>query len=354
MSLDSLWKTIKEIIGTPIQHPKQYVLILLCALILVIFLPVQQDVDDWSLNTAGMWDDMLQMYDNENRVYPPWGLILLIPFYLMHIEGARFLSVLIAACLVKKQRLPFYTFFLILFSPYFLYTMYLSNMDILVIVFPLLLWDYAERKKWQWVGRGSSLSLLLLKPQTTFLMLIYLLWNQRKQWKSLLLPLSVVAMITVPVSLIGSPPLIMQWIHNITHPSQQNQIYWTENNISLSNHLSVPISIMILGLITMIVVLIFYSRKQSWQKTQITAGLLMISMLLSPYTSRQSVTAGLVFVPSTTSLLLQYGLLPLMMVIPDHERSYESLIILCVFTVSVLFSNAKENKHNTEMNSHEP
>ena len=341
MSPNSLLRGLKHMFFTPIEHWNQYLLILLLAVIVAISLPVHE-VNDWTLNSAGLWDDVLHGYDNENRVYPPWAILLLLPFYWMRVEGVRFFSTLVIAWLVKNRQWPFYQFFFLFFSPYFLFTLLLSNMDILVLVFPVLLWETAEEKSWQGLGRGISLSILLLKPQAAVLIWLYFLWQNRRDWRSLLLPLGIVGGITIPVSLIGSPPLLLQWVDNITHPSPQNQAYWADNNISLVNHLSPLWGIVVLGLVVSGLILLYRYKHFSWQKNEIVAGLLMLSMQISPYTSRQSVVAGLVFVPSLPSFLLQYCMLPLMRLVPIHQRSRESLIILVIFVFSILFFRPKQ------------
>jgi hypothetical protein len=208
-------------------------------------------------------------------------------------------------------------------------------MDILVIVFPIVLWQASEKKGWQWLGRGVALSLLLLKPQSAWLLWFFLIWQNRKTWKSLIAPLGIVALITVPISLLGSPPLFIQWLYNITNPSPQNQGYWLDNNVSLTNHLSLVISLLVVGLIATGIFWLYHRRGLVWHASQTTAVLMMVSMLISPYTSRQSVIAGLAFVPSSPSLVLQWLLVPLMRFIPWDQRSTESLIITVIYALSV-------------------
>jgi hypothetical protein len=64
-----------------------------------IFAP-QYHYNDWARNTEGLHDG-LAVYENENAVYPPWGLILLWPYYLLTSPGSRVASVLVVAILAS-------------------------------------------------------------------------------------------------------------------------------------------------------------------------------------------------------------------------------------------------------------
>ena len=305
--LQSTVLLMKNLFLTPVSDQRQKLLILLVA-VLFIFMPAQPTGNDWQINTEGLWDDLLHTYDNPDRVYPPWGLILLIPFYLMHIGGVRFLSVLVIGWLVKRRNWTIAIFFTIVFSPYFLNTMYLVNMDIFVLVFPILLWEFCEDKKWAWVGRGLALALLLLKPQAAILIWMYLIWQNRKQWQALVPSLAAVGIITLPISLVGSPPLIFQWLENISNPSTRNIYFWTINNVSLTAYYSPFIAVTIVTVLAGILIWLYRKKHLNWDHNAITASLLMISMLLSPYASQQSVSASFAFVPSIGLTLVQYFL----------------------------------------------
>lgn len=268
---------------------------------------IQKVPNDWDLNTKGFWANFPQTYlNNQNFVYPPWGLILLLPYYLIRAEGARVLSVLTIGWLIQRRKWPLFLFFVIVFSPHFLLTMQLSSMDILVILLPLLIWEFSYEKRWESIARGFSLSLLLVKPQCTVLILIYLLWTTRKKWKKILVELAIVGVVTIPISLIGSPPLLIQWLTNIVHPSLQNQYYWTVNNISLTSRYGLLFS---LGFIIFVSVTVFFLVKAkfiSWKRDQIISSLLLVSMYLLPYTSQQSFSSGLAFIPSWPGFFVQW------------------------------------------------
>src|SRR5512135_923182 len=119
---------IKDLFFSPVQNGRQIMILVLVAFLL-IFLP-QQAINDWDLNTRGFWSDLPNTYANPNRVYPPWGLILMIPYYLMGVEGARFLSVIVIGLLVIRRGWSLSRFLAIVLSPYFFWTLAMSNMDV--------------------------------------------------------------------------------------------------------------------------------------------------------------------------------------------------------------------------------
>ena len=344
--LNRTFDTVKRLLLSTPNTLIQFLIILVMGL-LYIWIPQKPPID-WDLNTKGFWSNIPQTYlSNRNFVYPPWGLILMLPYYAIHAAGARVLSVLTIGWLTHAQKWPFSLFFAIILSPYFMLTMTKSSMDILVIVFPILMWEYAKGKRWESIARGISLSVLLLKPQGTILILVYLLWTERKEWKNILVQLGIVALFTVPISLIGSPPLLLQWLNNVIHPSSQNQYYWSVNNISLTAKFGLFISLGILFATVLIVFLLFKVGLISWKIEQTISSLLLFSMYLSPYTSQQSISSGLALIPSWPGFLVQWlciGVGTLTFV----SKSYFLLISFFVGFFSILlFSNSK---HNTKMN----
>lgn len=294
---------LNELFLSPIDNFSKYFIIIYVAVIYIFFMP-QHVPTDWELNTVGFWSDIPHTYKNPNFVYPPWGLILMLPYKLMHAAGARFFSVLVVGWLSVRQKWSLLKFFSVVLSPYFIFTMSYSNMDILVLVLPILLWEAVARTRWQNIGRGLALSILLLKPQGAVLIWLYLIWKSRKTWKELIIPLGMVALVTIPVSLLGSPPLIIQWINNILHPSNQNLGYWSANNISLTSKFTLPGAILILVSVSFILMLFVKFKKINWTNNHTSSSLLFISMFLSPYTSQQSVSAALTFIPSWGAVLL--------------------------------------------------
>jgi hypothetical protein len=260
---------------------------------------------DWDLNTIGFWSNFPNTYVNPNFVYPPWGLILMAPYQLMQAEGARFFSVLVIGWLVHQQKWPLSKFFAVVLSPYFIVAMLKSNMDILVLVLPILLWRRVEGTRWQNIGWGLALSLLLLKPQGALFIWLYLFWISRKRYKEFFLPLIIVALVCIPISLIGSPPLIIQWLSNIMHPSPQNSYYWSINNVSLTYKFTLPGAFLILICASLILIPIFRYTKLEWTNNRTISALLFISMFSSPYTSQQSISSALAFVPSWAANVVQ-------------------------------------------------
>jgi hypothetical protein len=294
--------TVKELFITPIDNYRKSFIILYVA---VIFIFVPQDLPtDWDLNTVGFWSDIPRTFKNPSFVYPPWGLILMLPYKFMRAEGVKFFSVLVVGWLAIRQKWSLLKFFAIVLSPYFLVTMFKSNMDIFVFVLPILLWEAAVGTRWQNIGRGSALSILLLKPQGAVFIWFYLIWNSREKWKELIIPFITVALVTIPVSLFGTPSLITQWLHNVTQPSEQNQLYWSSNNISLATRYTLPGAVLILISVSLILLLLVRLRKIVWSSNHTIASLLIMSMFLSPYASQQSISPALAFVPSWRAVVM--------------------------------------------------
>ena len=91
--LHSFIQQFKKFFTTPIASRQQLGVILLLAF-LYIFLPQMSPVD-WDLYLENFWAAGLNLYADAKVVYPPWGLILMMPYYLMRAEGARMFSVLV-------------------------------------------------------------------------------------------------------------------------------------------------------------------------------------------------------------------------------------------------------------------
>lgn len=102
----------------PLQSWKQWLLVVLVGT-LFVFMPLCPPPNDWVLNTNGLWKSpLVTIYQNQNRVYPPWAIYLLLPLYFLGVEGIRFISVMTIAWLTKIRQWSFYTFFLTVLSPY--------------------------------------------------------------------------------------------------------------------------------------------------------------------------------------------------------------------------------------------
>lgn len=298
--------SMKAVFLCPITTRKHMFFIFIIAC-LTMLMPSVPEINDWELNTNGLWNDPLHIYENENRVYPPWAIILMIPFYWIHIPGTRLFSTLILAWLAKKNNWTILTFLIMILSPYYIYSLYLCNIDIFVIVLPILLWDLNHSPMVSWVAKGIALPLMLLKPQATFLVIIYLFWTHRNKPLELSIASLIAAIIMIPISFAGSPPLLTQWIDNITHPSPQNTFFWESNNISLTAQFSLMPSALMVLTAAFLIVLWVKHKKLPWSRPQSLSSFLFASILLSPYASQQSVSAAYSFTPSIWCVLFQYA-----------------------------------------------
>lgn len=336
---------LKQLFITPIASRQQFGVILTLAT-LYLFIPQMSPVD-WDLNTKDFWAAGLNVYADPSKVYPPWGLILMVPYYLMRAEGARLFSVLVIGWLSYRRRWSLAMFFAIVLSPFFLVTMSKSNMDILVLVFPVLLWETVQGTRWQTVGRGLALSILLLKPQGAILIWLYLLWTSREEWQGLIKPLLVVALFVIPISIIGSPPLILQWLNNLVNTTPQNAYYWSVNNISLSSYLS-PLSAVVVLIILFALLLVAMRLKgKHWSNGHTIASLLLVSMFLSPYTSQQSFSSALAYIPSWGSFFVQ----SLVLIVSFRFFDYWDFIPLLILTIglaSLYFHQPRSTRDDTQ------
>jgi len=251
-------------------------------------------------------------------------------------------SVLVIGWLSYQRSWSLSRFFAIVLSPFFLVTMSKSNLDILVLVFPILLWEIAQGTRWQTIGRGFALSILLLKPQGAVLIWIYLLWTARDDWYGLVKPLLIVALLVIPISIIGSPPLILQWMNNLLHPSPQNEFYWSINNLSLSRYLS-PLNALLVVTVSFSTLFGFmkWGRRQ-WSSGHTLASLLLVSMFLSPYASQQSFSSALAFIPSWASFFTQSLVLFVSFKVLNYWENIP-LLILLIGLVSLYFYQPTKN-----------
>ena len=301
--LHSFGQQIKDLFTSPIASRQQMGVILFLAL-LYIFIPQRSPVD-WNLYNENFWSVGLNAYHDQSTVSPPWAFIVMLPYYLMRAEGARVFSVLVIGALSYQRSWSLSKFLAIVLSPFFLVTMTKSNLDILVLVFPILLWEIAQGTKWQTIGRGFALSILLLKPQGAVLIWVYLLWTGRDDLFGLFKPLLIVALMVIPISAIGSPPLILQWLNNLLHPSPQNEFYWSINNLSLSSYFS-PLNALSLVIVSFSTLFSFMKwKRRHWSSGHTLASLMLVSMFLSPYASQQSFSSALAFIPSWASFFTQ-------------------------------------------------
>jgi hypothetical protein len=295
-------KTLAAIFRQPIGNLRSLGFVLITAIVVVFMLEVPPG--DWYLNAQPITTG-LAIYENPNYVYPPWSLLLFWPYYLLHVQGTRIAFVLILAFLAHRSGWSLGRFMAIIFCPIFLYSVGYTNIDLLVLTLPLVLWDTVREKSWAWLVWGLLLAVMLLKPQGAILVILYLFWQERQRWRELLYAVSLSSLILLPMSLLGSPPLLVQWLDNIMHPSEQNQLFWRINNLSLSQQFGFPIAALILLLGFGLLFALMRWRGKTWTKQHTWAGLLAVSSFLSPYMSLQSTIALFAFIPSWPSLGLQ-------------------------------------------------
>lgn len=341
--LKNLSHSFKLIFLTPVSTLPQKLIIIFVA---VLFAFMHDNLPlDWDLNTTGFWANFPNTYDNENFVYPPWGMILMLPYRWMHPEGARFLSVLVIGALVMQKKWNLSTFFAIALSPYFVGTLGKSAFDILVLVFPIYLWEQSSGKKWQTPARGLAISLTLLKPQAAIFIWIYYFYKERRNWRSLIWPLAIVSLIVIPISLIGSPPLFLQWVDNLRHPSQDNLFYWSINNFSLTSKFTLFGAAAIL--LTTAFLLFFLVKKKviTWSENMTQAAILYASMGISPYTSQQSISSSLAFVPSWFLVGLQVVHYYCFLNIPGY-RQYLPIAVLLLVSAGIIFFKNRNGEIN--------
>lgn len=293
---------IRQIFSQPITDIRS--LLLLALLLLVVVLMPEIPPGDWNLNAKPLTTG-LQLYENPNYVFPPWVLLLFWPYYFANVIGTRIAFVLSAAFLAYRRSWSVGRFMLIVLCPIFLYSVAFNNVDLLVLALPLVLWDFVREKQWAWIAWGILFAVMLLKPQGALIAIPYLLWQERQRWPELVRAISLTSLIILPISLVGSPPLLLQWLDNIRFPSAQNQLYWGENNLSLNTKFgfSIALALITLGIVSLYSLMRW--RGKTWAKHHTWGTLIFVSMFLAPYASSQSMIAPFAFVPSWQAYLLQ-------------------------------------------------
>lgn len=301
-------RTIAALLTTPVDSIYHWGVIIVVALVFV-WIPQVEPPNDWARNTAGLVNG-LNLYQDPGFVYPPWCLILLWPYRLITAPGSRIASVLVVGWLTAQREWTLLRFGAIVASPFFLWTMVISNVDVLALLLPVVLWKASEGKSWQWLGWSISLLILLIKPQGGLVILLYLVWEHRDQAKSLIVPLVAVALTVVPISLLGRPPLILQWLDNIlVNPSNENLYFRSINNVSLTDHVGLIAGVGLVAVAMGGVYVLFRLRARTWTENHKCSSLFLLSMLLGPYSSNQGMIVPLALVPTWWSVAIQYALL---------------------------------------------
>src|SRR5690606_5563733 len=117
----------------------------------------------------------------------------------------------------------------------------------------------------------------------------------------------ITALLTLPISLMGSPPLLLQWLDNIRNPSAINIERWGANSVSLGGILGFIPAVLVLALILAGLYIVMQRVGRPWTENHLYAALFLGAMLSSPYTSNQSLIVPMAFVPSWWAVLLQYA-----------------------------------------------
>lgn len=293
------------VFARPLRSPHGLAMVAVMALCFV-FLP-QLPNNDWQRNIRDI-PMGLAIYDNPAYVYPPWALLFFAPLYPIGAAGVRVVSVLAIGWLGYRRgwRLP--AFFAVILSPLFIWTMGLSSADVLVFLLPVLLWEASRTLliAGQAAAGGAAIALLLLKPQTGAFVVVYWLWTLRRQPHQLLLALMAAAAIMLPISAVGAPPLLAQWLDNVTHPVSDNLDHWVTNNLSLSYQYSLPLTLIAVAVAFGGLFLYLRRRGGSWTPDHRYSVLLASSMLIAPYSSNQGAIVPLLFFPSWRSTWLQW------------------------------------------------
>jgi hypothetical protein len=302
--LGRLLARLEGLFFSPLRSPEQWLLVLLVSL-LFVFAPIIGD--DWQLNTTGL-ENGLDLYRlNADYVYPPWALILLWPYRWLGAAMTRVMIGLFAGVWVWWMGHSLSRFFAIVISSYFVFTLGFSNIDLFVTALPIFLWYAGSRPPWDIPVRTTTLLMLSLKPQTGLVLAVVLMWHFRRQWRRFVLPIVSTTLIVGIPSVLGSPPLFVQWIDNLIDPSPINVARWQGNNVSLTAAVGFPAA---MAITTAALATLFFAFRRSNRRLtrlHVYAVVLLVSVLLSPYASHQSLVGFVVLVPSWPAALIQYA-----------------------------------------------
>jgi hypothetical protein len=148
--------------------------------------------------------------------------------------------------------------------------------------------------------------MLLLKPQVGLAVLLPRLWEIRRDPAQIVKILSITTLIILPISFLGSPPLIVQWLENISSPTLENQGWWTSNNLSMTVTLGLWPALAMISSVFIILALLLSRMHKPWTRRHTDSALFTGSMLLSPYASNQSAVIPLAFHPAWRVTVLQW------------------------------------------------
>ncbi|HEY5984578.1 MAG TPA: hypothetical protein VIU38_14025, partial [Anaerolineales bacterium] len=168
--------------------------------------------------------------------------------------------------------------------------------------------------------------------QATLFLLLYLAWTYRKVWRRGLVPLGTLAALTLPISLVGTPILLVQWLDNVLRPSDQNRYFWSINNVSLTANWGLFLGGGALILSGLLLVFLWKRGTIGWTYDLTTSALLLFAMFALPYASQQTVAGGLAFIPTWPGFIVQ----TLGLVLAWRASVPTELIHLAAFPLSLL------------------
>lgn len=336
------FQSLRAVFAAKVTSYPQWLIIAAVGL-LFVFMP-QLPNNDWQRNAAQI-PLGLGIYSDPAYVYPPWALLLMSPYYLLGSAGARVASVLIVGLLAQVKGWSLGQFLAIALAPLFLWTMVLSSADVLILVGAILLWDWNVR--WRALPRGLALALLLLKPQVTFLLVLYWLWTLRRQPRQLFGVLALGVAITLPISLLGTPPLFLQWVANLTNPVGANLDHWVYNNLSLTYRYGLPFALVVV-LVAFGALYFWLRRGNAWTQDAATSTALTAAMLTAPYASNQSAIVPLALHPSWRVTLLQYVLVFGTAILNAYALADDwILLILTLLAIVLAAKNARDSQQSS-------
>ena len=293
----------------PISTLPHWGVILIIA-VAVMFTPRMVTPDDWELSGAWLNEGVMIYQNHPDYLYPPWSLILFWPYAIAHTAGARFAFVMILGWLAYRCRWSLSQFFSIIFSPFFIFTIIFANVDLFCAVLPVLLLEWVSRPGWsawsRWLIKMVEIGLFLSNPQVGLFIFVFWLWRHRDNWRDLIVPGILLALICIPISLAGSPPLIEQWLYWVRNPPPIIEWRWAGNNVSMTVRTGIVVAVVVIAASMAALYLLMRRRGKRWTTNHSYSALSVAAMLISPYASHQGVLVPMCFVPSWKAIALQY------------------------------------------------
>ncbi len=266
---------------------RQYKLLILAVAILMLFIP-QANPNDHQVNVEPLVG-LIRVYDNPAAVYPPHALTLMMPFIIIGAALTRVLSIVLIGIYGLQQDWPVGRFMAVILNPIFVYTILFSNIDVIIVLIPVLFFERANI----WV-RALFLSMLMLKPQLGAFLALYYVIHYRA-WQAALIGV----VFTVAHFVLPNPAgnlLVFEWIDNILHPTDANSVAWTNNPVGPR------------WLVFVLFPIIYFVQRERWTQERTVASLLIFAMTISPYASFQSVVVPVSVLSGGLLTLVHWGL----------------------------------------------